>query len=88
MLKTGMRIALLSGIVLGGAFAPAGAFPDSERIERLERDEARGGPRIEGGRSPFQTRYKICNEPPTPAYQRGTSRWVKVMKTACWFEQT
>jgi len=55
-------------------------------LDRLKRDEARGGPSIKGGRSPFQQRVKVCNEMPTPVRDPKTGELVKVMKEVCWME--
>ncbi|WP_349357785.1 hypothetical protein [Stappia sp.] len=55
-------------------------------LDRLKRDEARGGPTIKGGRSPFQQRVKVCNEMPTPVRDPKTGELVKVMKEVCWME--
>lgn len=80
-------VAAAVAMTLAGASAlPAHAFPDYDRIERLERDEAAGGPWVEGGRSPYQGRYKVCNDLPTPVHDRDTSQRVTVMKKVCWFE--
>jgi len=87
------NLALVSSIIIGSAMltsmagtANADYFDNLEKIERLERDEARGGPWIEGGRSPFQTRYKVCNNLRTPVHVKDTSQRKMVMKKRCWFE--
>ncbi|WP_029059057.1 hypothetical protein [Stappia stellulata] len=89
MIKTSLLA--LSGAVFGLTLAaPAGLAEDYVdrlmRLDRLTQDEARGGPRIEGGRSPFQKRVKVCNVMPTPVRDPDTGELVKVMKEVCWME--
>ena len=75
-----------------GAFALSGtakaedAFDRTMKLDRLERDEARGGPYIRGGRSPLQRRVKVCNVMPTPVRDPKTGELVKVRKEVCWWE--
>jgi hypothetical protein len=83
-------------LALSGAFvaltlaAPSAVAEDYVdrllRLDRLTQDEARGGPQIKGGRSPFQKRVKVCNTMPTPVRNPDTGELVKVMKEVCWME--
>ena len=87
-LTTKSALGLCLFAVAAGHAMPAGAdyWDNLDKLERLQRDEARGGPWIEGGRSPYQSRYKVCNELPTRIHDKSTSRRRTVMKKRCWFE--
>jgi hypothetical protein len=89
MIKTSL-VAFSGALVALTLAAPTATAEDYVdrilRLDRLTQDEARGGPRIEGGRSPFQKRVKVCNTMPTPVRDPDTGELVKVMKEVCWME--
>lgn len=91
--RTGRFPVLRAGLLLGvlalalPGIASAEDFLDrTMKLDRLERDEARGGPYIRGGRSPLQSRVKVCNVMPTPVRDPKTGELVKVRKEVCWWE--
>ncbi|SDU28676.1 hypothetical protein [Stappia sp. ES.058] len=84
-------LSALAGAIVSVALAvPAATAEDYvDRLlllDRLTQDEARGGPQIRGGRSPFQKRVKVCNVMLTPVRDPDTGELVKVMKEVCWME--
>ena len=88
-----MRVVMtmaIAGLIAGGLTGSATAGQDYVdrllKLEKLERDEARGGPYIRGGRSPFMQRYKVCNVMPTPVRDPKTGQKTRVMKEVCWWE--
>ncbi|MHC5652581.1 hypothetical protein [Stappia sp. ICDLI1TA098] len=87
MIKQLAIFALIAAALAASQTARAGDFTDRQMlIDRLNRDEARGGPYIRGGRSAFQARVKVCNVMPTPVRDPKTGKLVKVMKEVCWME--
>ncbi|MCA1244933.1 hypothetical protein LC092_21040 [Stappia stellulata] len=90
MIKTSL-VAFSGALVALALAVPTGASAEDYvdrilRLDRLTQDEARGGPQIKGGRSPFQKRVKVCNTMPTPVRDPQTGELVKVMKEVCWME--
>ncbi len=61
-------------------------FDRLQTLQDLEYSEARGGPYIKGGRSPFQARFRVCKVLPTPVKDKETGKRIKVNKEVCWFE--
>lgn len=85
--SAGVMLALgMLALAWPGAAAADDLLDRSMKLDRLKRDEARGGPYIEGGRSPFQRRVKVCNVMPTPVRDPRTGELVKVQKEVCWWE--
>lgn len=82
---TVLAVAIALTAVTTTAQAGRHGHGDYYKIERLLADESRGGPWVEGGVSPFQTRYKVCNVLRTPTRNRYGER-VYRMKKVCWFE--
>lgn len=61
-------------------------FDNFLKLQRLQNDEARGGPRIVGGRSALQDRFRVCKVLPTPTRDPATGQRNIVDRQVCWFE--
>ncbi|NRG17684.1 hypothetical protein HPQ64_08285 [Rhizobiales bacterium] len=88
-IRSAVAVAVLSAVVVGPAgqaFAGSDYWDRSATLRDLERSEARGGPYIKGGRSGFQTRFRVCNILPTPTRDPQTGERIYVNKEVCWFE--
>lgn len=90
MKKTTLTVIALTvaatAMVSSSASAGRYGHDRTHEIERLLDDERRGGPWVEGGISPYQTRYRVCQNLPTPVYDDYSGRKVVVMKKRCWWE--
>jgi len=81
-----LTIAATATISTGASARGGNKSRDMQDIERLSRDEARGGPYVDGGRSHGGARYKVCQTLSTPEYDYDTGRRVYVTKERCWWE--
>ncbi|PLX38495.1 MAG: hypothetical protein C0606_09865 [Hyphomicrobiales bacterium] len=71
---------------LASGSAYAGKYNDKFLdVQRMLDDEETGGPVLEGGVAPGQTRHRVCQNLETPAYDRYGNEIV-VMKKTCWFQ--
>ncbi|MBB4304056.1 hypothetical protein GGD81_003111 [Rhodobium orientis] len=59
---------------------------DRAMLEELDRDEARGGPWVEGARAPGMVRYRVCQNLPTTVYDEDLGERVVVVKKQCWWQ--
>jgi len=55
-------------------------------IQKRREQEARGGPYIVGGASPFQARIKVCNRIPTEVRDPRTGGVRTELREVCWWE--
>ena len=81
-----LTIAATATLTTGASARGGNKSRDMLDIERLARDEYRGGPYVDGGRSNGAARYKVCQTFTVPEYDYDTGRRVYVRKDRCWWE--